>query len=80
MGCNSSDEREAVKEFVKALGSMGPHSWITKNTVREKKNNQLFFSVVLFLCKFSCRTFQDFDHTKSNGFGYKTVQVSYFIA
>ena len=35
MGCNSTDEREAVKEFVKALGSIGPHSWISKNTVRK---------------------------------------------
>ena len=43
MGCNSTDEREAVKEFVKALGSLGPHSWITKNTVRKIKMIICFF-------------------------------------
>jgi hypothetical protein len=33
MGCSSTAERAAVKEFVKALGSLSPSSWINKNTV-----------------------------------------------
>ena len=45
MGCNSTDEREAVKEFVKALGSLGPHSWITKNTVSTGKVFAALFSI-----------------------------------
>lgn len=36
MGCSSTAERAAVKEFVKALGSLSPSSWINKNTVSHR--------------------------------------------
>ena len=34
MGCNSTTEKAAVKEFVKTLGALSPHTWITKQSVR----------------------------------------------